>query len=139
MKSKGEWGNLLREIKTISPDPSRPPDLIWLSATEGDIGGELSELRLGEPDHWPEGTKAVEGVWRDYYTGEKLENYTKPWISSKGDRDVGDTYNCIEFYPTSEEVRWDEWLCGGSNKGCPCTYETPPLIHLRGFCLATLV
>ena len=56
---------------------------IWLSATEGDIGDELGKL-----DHWPEGVEAKEGVWRDYYTGEQLENYTKPWISSNGDEDM---------------------------------------------------
>ena len=50
-------------IKAISPDPSRLPKRIWLSATEGDIENELKKL-----DHWPEGVEAEEGVWRDYYT-----------------------------------------------------------------------
>ena len=29
-----------------------------------------------------------------------------------------------------------KWQCFGSpqGQGCPCTYDSPPLIHLRGFC-----
>ena len=135
VRTEGEWENLSSEVRDLSPDPSRLPDWIWLSATEGYIKNELGEL-----EHWPDGTKAVEGVWRDYYTGEQLENYTKPWRSSNGDREVGDTFNCIYFYPTSAEVRtWKEWQCSGFTRGCPCTYETPPVIHLRGFCPNTLV
>ena len=71
--------------------------------------------------HWPEGTIAEEGVWRDYYTGEKLENYTKPWETSNGDREVGDTYNCVYFYSTSVPVEvslWGEWQCGGYTRDC---------------------
>ena len=136
VRTEMEWENLLKEIKAVSPDPERLPEKIWLSATEGDI-----ELELRILDHWPEGTRAEEGVWRDYYTGEKLENYRKPWILDFGigDRDLGDNYNCIEFYTTSAEVRsWTEWECRGKN-GCPCQYETPPLVNLRGFCPGTLV
>ena len=48
-------------------------------------------------DHWPEGVEAEEGVWRDYYTGEQLENYTKPWASSNTDEEVGENNNCIFF------------------------------------------
>ena len=74
MKTKAEWEDLWNEVKAISPDTTRLPKYVWLSATEGDIGHELGRL-----DHWPEGVEAKEGVWRDYYTGEQLENYTKPW------------------------------------------------------------
>ena len=125
---------MLKEINAVSPDPKQLPQWIWLSATEGDIG-EDKKFKLGELDHWPEGIIAEEGVWRDYYTGEKLENYTKPWTSSYGDRNKGDTSNCISFSPTSTETRsWDEWRCAGISQGCVCTYDVPPLLHLRGFC-----
>ena len=30
-------------------------------------------LGLGKLDHWPQGVKAKEGVWRDYHTGEQLK------------------------------------------------------------------
>ena len=135
VKAKADWDNFLKDIKLVSPDTSRLPKWTWLSATEGDIGYELRE-----PDHWPEGIKAVEGVWRDYYTGEQLDNYTKPWYSPKGDTGVGEAYNCIDFYSTSIDVRaLTEWRCGGRDRGCPCTFEKSPQIHLRGFCSNTKV
>ena len=62
-------------------------------------------LGLGKLDHWPQGVKAKEGVWRDYHTGEQLKNYTKPWRSSTGDNQVGDSDNCIGFDPTIAETR----------------------------------
>ena len=133
------WNNLWKELKYISPIASKLPDRIWLSTTEGDRSDNKG-YKLGEPDHWPEGKKAEEGVWRDYYTGEQLENYTKPWMTSHEDKEHGGAYNCIIFYPKFGEARsWIEWQCGLPNTGCPCTYETPPLIHLRGFCSDTLL
>ena len=65
VKTKKEWENLWKDVKYISPDPSKLPERIWLSATEGDIGDKLGKL-----DHWPEGVEAEEGVWRDYYTAQ---------------------------------------------------------------------
>ena len=136
VKTEMEWENLLKEVKLVSPDPSKLPEAIWLSATEGDIGFQLGiESKLGKLDHWPKGVEAKEGVWRDYYTGEQLENYTKPWYMSSGDKDVGDTHNCIFVFLTKQDTRtWVEWECYAvSPRGCPCTYDSPPLIHLRGF------
>ena len=131
VKTKKEWENLLKEVKVISPDPSKLTERIWMSATEGDIEGELMRL-----DHWPEGVEAGEGVWRDYYTGELLENHTKPWFTSMGDKEMGDTHNCIYFKPMWASTKsWVEWKCVAyDSRGCPCIYDSPPLIHLRGFC-----
>ena len=82
-------------------------------------------------------------MWRDYYTGEQLENYTKPWRTSNGDKERGDAYNCIHYYPKKEDTRtWKEWQCLGLSQdflGCPCTYDSLPIIHLRGFCPETLL
>ena len=135
VETKTEWENFLREVKVVSPDPLQLPVKIWLPATEGAIGEELGTL-----DHWPEGVKATEGVWRDYYTGEKLENYTRPWMSPNGDQNLGSTHNCLYFKPREPETRtWVEWSCYGYPRGCPCTYKNRPLIHLRGFCPQTLL
>ena len=66
VRTEAEWRHLHDEAKeAIIPEDNR----IWLSATEGDI-----EQHLGEPDHWLEGIRAEEGVWRDYYTGDELGN-----------------------------------------------------------------
>ena len=98
--------------------------------------------RIAESIYHPVGTCKM-GNFRktsiDNY-GEKLENFTKPWMTSHEDRHLGDTYNCIEFSTTSAEVSsWEEWQCVSLSKGCPCTYETPPLLNFRGFCPDTLV
>ena len=135
VKAENEWENLWKQVKAVSPDSSRLPELIWLSATEGDTG-----LELGDLDHWPEGVEAEEGVWRDYYTGEQLENFARPWENSNKDKDLVDTYNCIVFNPTLAKPRtWVEWQCGGQPRGCPCAFDSPPLVQLRGFCPDTLL
>ena len=133
VKTKQEWENLWKEVKAVSPDFLKLLERIWLSATEGANG-------LVKLDHWPKGVEAAEGIWRDYYTGEQLENYTKPWWGSNEDKNVGDTFNCIYILPTWEETRnWYEWQCKGFARGCPCTYDSPPLIHIWGFCPGTLL
>ena len=60
VRTEKEWKHLFKEVKTITPDTSMVP-MVWLSATQGDIGFKMSTL-----DHWPERVKAVDGVWRDY-------------------------------------------------------------------------
>ena len=57
VKTKAEWENLWKEIKAVSPDPSKLSSMLWLSATEGDIKGKLGKL-----NHWPEGVETDEGV-----------------------------------------------------------------------------
>ena len=47
----------------------------------------------------------------------------------------GGRHNCVHFYPTKKETEtWYEWQCYASPRGCPCTVDFLPLIHLRGFC-----
>ena len=117
VKTESDWENILKGTKAVSPDPSKLPKKIWLSATEGDIGNEVGRL-----DHWPVGIEAKEGVWRDYYTGEQLENYTKPWLKNE-DKHVGNAYNCLQFYSSKPETRtWKEWRCKNELRGCPCAY-----------------
>ena len=123
------WKSLHQEINSTSLDTSLLPP-IWLSATEGDVN-----LNLGELDHWPEGESAREGVWRDYYSGEELDNYTRPWRSDQKDEILGESNNCIYIDPSS--LTWREWECFTDKMGCPCKSENPPMIRLRGFCPGT--
>ena len=60
-------------MRALVPNPPHLPT--WLSAIQGDAGGALDKL-----EHWPEGASAEESIWRDYYTGEQLQNYTKPSV-----------------------------------------------------------
>ena len=81
VRNRQEWDNFTREIDLITHDRSIFPYL-WISATEGD-----QDLRLATLDHWNEmevvrgeniTMKAIETVWRDFYDGERLDNWTKP-------------------------------------------------------------
>ena len=86
---------------------------MWLSATEGDKNRELASL-----DHWPETElvnneieklEAVETVWRDFYSGKRLESWRKPYYRSNGDAKFGDTFNCMAAFT---DVSWDRaWYC----------------------------
>ena len=90
-------------------------------------------------EHWPEGIEAEEHIWRDYYTGEKLEDYTLPWRNKDKDSIDGNTSNCI-LYQTEEPVllSWQEWQCTADEIiGCPCSYKHAPILRMRGFCKAT--
>ena len=73
-----------------------------------------------------------EGIWLDYYTGERLENYTLPWYPGDDARS-GDTYNCVMYYPdTPPDIAWGEEDCVSYNKACPCQYSRQPILLLRG-------
>ena len=100
--------------------------------------------------HWPEDTVVEEGVWRDYYTGEKLEDYAKPWRKGE-DEKVGVGRDCLnmwtwrredknELSQTERDIKlvdrsWWESRCAGPVRGCPCNNDKlPPLLSLRGLC-----
>ena len=52
--------------------------------------------------------QAVERIWRDFYTGQRLENWTKPYYSDH-DTMYGDTYNCMGAYTDEPwEKSWNE-------------------------------
>ena len=44
--------------------------------------------------------KKKEGIWSDYYTGERLGDYNKPWYPGHDDK-FGDNYNCLKMYTDS--------------------------------------
>ena len=139
--TKEEWENLTREIELITQDISSLPYL-WLSATEGDKDKELARL-----DHWPEAElvnnerkkiEAIETIWRDFYTGRKLENWIKPYYSDH-DKRYGDTFNCMGAYTDEPwEQSWFEWQSKSYDMSCPCSYPTQPLLRLRGLCSSVM-
>ena len=91
---------------------------MWTSATEGDKNGKLTSL-----DHWPETEavqnetqklEAVETIWRDFYTGQKLDHWIKTYNNdiSRKDAPFGDTYNCMEVWTYEPwENSLHEFLC----------------------------
>ena len=134
VKTFEDWQILHQELQFLRIDLLRF-QVLWLAATEGDKNLKLSRL-----DHWPEGVEATEGVWRDYYTGEELDNYTKPWPDSNLDELNGESYNCIIYGPSEDVMTsWQEWDCSDFETGCPCSYKTQPILHLRGYCPGTYI
>ena len=140
-----EWENLKLEIDLITQDRlTLHEGAMWLSATEGDKDKELARL-----DHWPETEfvndevkrlEAVETVWRDFFSGERLNNWTKPWQGETKDTTHGDQYNCMYV-----DLRvpwgwsWVEYHCKSFDMSCPCSYPIQPLLRLRGLCKSSLI
>ena len=120
-----EWQEFVQEVETVSPFMSNYSHPIWLSATEGGEGMELGRL-----SHWTKDVRSQEGVWRDYNTGHELENYSKPWAFDFEDTKEGNTSNCLLYYP--DWISWKEWNCFALQRGCPCTFDSPPVLQLRG-------
>ena len=117
---------------------------MWLAATQGDRDFELARL-----DHWPnvevvndetKQLKAAEGVWRDYYKGQRLENWTKPYYNIDDFADLGETYNCMQAYTDEPwQESWYNYPCKSFDSSCPCSYQgAQPLLRLRGLC-STLI
>ena len=94
-----EWEDLKKEVDLISQDLSMLPSM-WLSATEGDKDENLERLA-----HWPETEvvdnetkklEAVETVWRDFYTGQRLDIWPIPYQFSYQDEYHGEAVNCMK-------------------------------------------
>ena len=124
-----EWENLSRALNLITPEPHDDlPPFIWISATEGDKDGNLKRLA-----HWPEEERinnttvkleASEGVWRDFYTGKRLENWRRPWWDPEwNDTAYGETDNCmfIQYFDEDGTWNWDEIFCTSYDTACVCT------------------
>ena len=52
-----------------------------------------------------------------------------------GDNAKQESYNCLEYKHTWERafrLSWEEWECKSAAHGCPCQYQRPPVLRLRG-------
>ena len=125
MRTLQEWENFTREVDAITLETSVFA-YFWMAAQEGTKYME----RL---PHWPETTEAKETWWRDFYTGEKMEEFARPWFGD--DASFGDDYNCM-FLATDRpwEQSWGEWKCVSYDMSCPCQYQQRPLLRVRGLC-----
>ena len=130
------------EIDLITQDRS-VLRYMWLSATEGGKSKELARL-----EHWNETEfvknetkklEAVETVWRDFYTGLRLENWIKPYYDTDKDGYYGENHNCMKAYTDEPwHESWYESECFTHDTSCPCSYRAQPLLRLRGLC-STLI
>ena len=113
-----ELQTLHYELGAITPNIKDLPWL-WLSASD----------------------RQEEGVWRDYYTGEQLKNYTKPWYTGH-DAKYGNRRSCLILHTgLPADLSWIEMTCNQGAKpiGCPCQSKKEPIIILRGSCQHSIV
>ena len=143
VRSLNELETLFGELQAFIPESFRESESLiplWLSATQG----KLSDNQLLSLADWPQGIEAEEDVWRDYYTGQQLDYYAKPWEEDASWlNDTGSI--CTTVYPFG----WWDWkdrkffyypsTCINQLEPawCPCHQkpwsERPPLL-LRGLC-----
>ena len=145
VNNEEDWESLTKEVDLITQDPSNLPTM-WLSATEGDKNNRLQRL-----DHWPQTElvdnetlklEAGETVWRDFFTGQRLENWTLPYYDGGWDEaSKGETFNCMAAYTDLKTMGRHTWLnpwhkreCESYGMSCPCSYPSQPLLRLRGLC-----
>ena len=136
VRTQGEWESFTKEVDLIKEDKSVFSPM-WLSVTEGNVDQELARL-----NHWPQ-TEVVNGVteqleaektvWRDYYTGERLGNWTKPYAGSSGEPIYDDFYCMLAYTDRPWNQSWNEVYCSWQFS-CPCSYPKLPLLRLRGLC-----
>ena len=148
VSAQEEWENLTMEVDLITYDSSNLSGkyYILVSATEGDKDLELARL-----DHWPETEvvgnvtkklEAEEHVWRDFYTGQRLGNWTKPWYDGNTtDTVYGTQSNCMRVYTGTDVWKnsWFEFTCTSADQSCPCSYPVQPILRLRGSCSSSSI
>ena len=85
----------------------------------------LDTLRL-----WlPVADNEIEGVWRDFYSGDTMRNITPPWAGSKPDGGVAQ--NCA--YLRGENT-WGDIACNYPKYACMCTHDPNFHLELKGLC-----
>ena len=107
----------------------------------------IKTTTLGNPwPHWPPGINVSAGIWRDFYTGQELDDYPKPFppgtTFSNADGCLGfDTWWPGNNWVFNFNTSWFEGGCTSSWRGCPCYNpkpklypEQPPIMFLRGLC-----
>ena len=114
VRTLNEYKTLQRELHAITPDISVFL-WMWLAAKDD----------------------KQEAVWRDYYTGQLVENYTKPWAPNHDGKFPEDYYdtNCMLWYTGYPDYKaMEEWYCESYDMTCPCEYEEEPHLRMRGLC-----
>ena len=112
MVSFEEWTTLQSFLKTKLFDKGLNDFEIWLSVQDGD----------------------VEGVWKDFFTGKTIENYTIPWMGSKPDG--GSAQNCARLDGVNS---WGDRECDFDKHTCMCSPSPGTYLTLRGLCSSSSI
>ena len=135
IKTLDELEMLTNELWTIVPETYDKSILCWLSVTQG----KIVDNKLLNFDHWPQDLEARVGVWRDYYTGQQVDNDTKPWSEDYSEGDSCVTLSLWVEEPLELYYYYDSKICIDifEPAWCPCSTDQakqmPPLL-LRGLC-----
>ena len=148
VNTQEEWRSLHREVKLSSSMPIKGfAFFLWLSATKGGRFQGLERL-----PRWPKTETvnkktipmaAMKTVWRDFYTGQRLDNATNSFIQKRG---ISDTEHCaVGIIYTSEPIlQASEIECIDTENlfrsiSCSCMYPAQPFLSLRGLCKDSLI
>ena len=78
--------------------------------------------------------REAEGVWKDSFTNQVVENYTQPWIGSKPSG--GKAENCARLL---NENDWADIDCHNPNYACMCSHKSYINLKLRGLCPSSVI
>ena len=136
-----DWQTYMRELEILSPDISQLP-YMHIAGKEG-TDMSTDGVHFSRLSHWPETEvvdgvriplEAIETVWRDYYTGERFEQFDYPFYGNHPDK-YDDVNNCLALF-TDEPwaISWFEYSCYTYGQVCPCQYQNQPKLLMRGLC-----
>ena len=126
-----DWETCMRHCKKLG---SRVPSVSnfhdWLKLQKS-----LKEAKvLNTMYFWlPISDRRKEGEWRDFYTGDVIQNYTHPWIRSEANG--GNEQNCVDL----EENGWADAYCSDPNRACVCTQDPEIHLDLKGYMPNTMI
>ena len=96
---------------------------------------KIYEKRLNTMRLWlPIEDRETEDIWKDFYTGQVVQNYTQPWIGSRPDG--GEAQNCADVF---NENNWTDRQCDYPNYACMCSHTSTANLRLRGLCPGSAV
>ena len=96
---------------------------------------KLYDKGLSTMQMWlPITDRETEGVWKDFYTDQVVQNFTRPWIASKPDG--GKAENCARLF---NENNWGDRRCNYPNYACMCSHKSTTVLTLRGLCPSSAI
>ena len=116
-KELDDMKGMLNDLRAFPPFP----ESLFLSVTCDEGGNGFNQKTLEPKDN----QEAKDGLWRDYYTGEKLENYNETW----GEENCEDMFYCAHVFvkDSKESLDWYSLPCSQMMDGTytPCLSSSP--------------
>ena len=124
-----QWENLLRELNRVTAKV-----FVYLPVSKGEVNNDLGRLV-----HWREDVKfkkGEKGMWRDFYTGQQLENYNRTWVFDQ-------QRHCAGVFLSKGSWKWGDAECLTNYPGHWCPFQNGqvsafrPNLLLRGLCTSS--